>query len=201
MARLYALDIDLGPALEVALRECVTRRRAFCVLDRRLSPRRREEQLERLGATDVVDEGGTLSRDAGREVDDEIGAVVLTSGSSGPAKAAELTWDALSASASMTQSTLRDGAAPVWYPCLPANHVGGLAVLLRALLDDATLLWGPPDDLEGGADRGATHVAVVRPQLANHDLSGFRRVLLGGGPPPPPPAPDRVGPPGGYQSR
>jgi o-succinylbenzoate---CoA ligase len=181
---LYALDLDLGPALEVALRDCHERARAFCVLDRRLAPRRRDEELERLGPTDVVSADGTTTNSAGREVDDEVGAVVLTSGSSGPAKAAELTWDALTASAVMTQSTLRDVEPPVWYPCLPANHVGGLAVLLRAVLDDASLLWGAADDLEDGAHRGATHVAVVRPQLVRHDLSGYHRVLLGGGRPP-----------------
>ncbi len=184
MARLYALDLELGPDLEVALRECCASGHAFCVLDRRLAPRRRDEQLERLGATDVVSAQGTTSRPKGREVDDEVGAVILTSGSSGPAKAAELTWDALRASAVMTQATLRGDDRPVWYPCLPASHVGGLAVLLRAVLDDASLQWGPSDDLEAGARAGATHIAVVRPQLVRHDLSGYRRVLLGAGRPP-----------------
>jgi O-succinylbenzoic acid--CoA ligase len=182
--RLYALDLDLGSDLESALRDCVDHARAFCVLDRRLAPRRRDEELDRLGATDVVSAEGTTPRRAGREVDAEVGAVVLTSGSSGPAKAAELTWDALRASAEMTQATLRGDAAPVWYPCLPAHHVGGLAVLLRAILDDASLLWGADNDLEGGARRGATHIAVVRPQLVRHDLSGYVKVLLGGGRPP-----------------
>lgn len=178
---MFALDLDLGPALELALRDCYAHSRAFCVLDRRLAPRRRDEELERLGATDVVTCEGTATRLSGREVDDEVGAVILTSGSSGPAKAAELTWGALRASAVMTQTTLRDVDPPVWYPCLPANHVGGLAVILRAVLDDASLTWGAPDDLEGGVRAGATHVAVVRPQLLRHDLSGYSRVLLGGG--------------------
>lgn len=176
--------MDLGPALELELRDCCARSRAFCVLDRRLALRRRDEELERLGATDVVTSEGTSTRPSGREVDDEVGAVILTSGSSGPAKAAELTWGALRASAVMTQTTLRDVDPPVWYPCLPAHHVGGLAVILRTVLDDASLIWGAPDDLEGGARAGATHVAVVRPQLLRHDLSGYSRVLLGGGRPP-----------------
>ncbi|MDE3064218.1 MAG: AMP-binding protein [Acidobacteriota bacterium] len=184
MARLYALDIDLGPSLEAALRECVERSRAFCVLDRRLAPRRRDEELARLGATHVVSEEGVVALASGREVDETVGAVVLTSGSSGPAKAAELTWDALAASARLTQATLRDDGPPTWYPCLPACHVGGLAVVLRAILDDARLLWGARDDLAGGARGGATHIAVVRTQLARHDLSGYRRVLLGGARPP-----------------
>lgn len=181
MPRLYALDIDLGPHLEAALRDCVEHSLAFCVLDRRLAPRRRQEDLGRLGATDVITVDDATAIRSGREVDEGVGAVVLTSGSAGPAKAAELTWDALASSAHLTQAALLGDEAPVWYPCLPANHVGGLAVLLRAVLDDATLTWGDTDDLEGGARRGATHVAVVRPQLARHDLSGYRTVLLGGG--------------------
>jgi O-succinylbenzoic acid--CoA ligase len=84
----------------------------------------------------------------------------------------------------MTEGALRDGGPSAWYPCLPANHVGGLAVLLRAVLAGASLVWGDPAALEEGARRGATRVAVVRPQLVRHDLSGFRRVLLGGARPP-----------------
>jgi O-succinylbenzoic acid--CoA ligase len=181
---LLALDLDLGPSLEVALRECVERREAFCVLDRRLSPRRRAEELDLLGATSVLGDAGRVERREGRKVDDEVGLVMLTSGSSGAPKAAELSWDALRASAVLTQATLRGDAAPVWFPCLPANHIGGLAVLLRAILDDAALLWGDPEELADAPRRGATHVALVRTQLARFDTSGYRRVLLGGARPP-----------------
>jgi acyl-CoA synthetase (AMP-forming)/AMP-acid ligase II len=136
---LLALDLPLGPSLEIALRECVAREDAFCIIDQRLSARRREVELEALGATAVLNEAGRRRRPEGRAVDDDIGLVMLTSGSSGPPKAAELTWAALSASAELTQSTLRSDSPPVWFPCLPANHIGGLAVLLRAILADASL--------------------------------------------------------------
>lgn len=175
-----ALDLPLGPDLEAALRQCVENEEAFCVLDQRLAPRRREEELTALGATSVLDLEGRRERSAGRRVDDEIALVMLTSGSSGPPKAAELTWSAIRASADMTQATLRAASAPVWFPCLPANHIGGLAVLLRAILSDASLLWGDPDELDLAPQRGATHVAVVAAQLARFDLDGFYRVLLGG---------------------
>jgi O-succinylbenzoic acid--CoA ligase len=181
---LLALDFALGPDLERALRDAVERREAFCVLDQRLSSRRRLEELELLGATAVLGVDGRTERPNGVAVDDEIGLVMLTSGSSGPAKAAELTWNALEASAVITQSTLRCVAPPIWYPCLPANHIGGLAVVLRAILADAGLLWGDPDDLDTAPSRGATHVSVVRAQLARHDLGGFFKVLLGGARPP-----------------
>ena len=109
---------------------------------------------------------------------------MLTSGSSGEPKAVELTWPALRASAELTQSTLRGDLAPVWFPCLPPCHIGGLAVILRAVFSDATLLWGYGDDLEAAATHGATHVSLVRRQLAHHDVSGFHSVLLGGAKPP-----------------
>ncbi len=184
MHSLIAIDLPLGPQLERVIRECVEKNEAFCVLDQRVSPTRRADELDALGATAVVDSSARFARTEGRMVDDEIGLVMLTSGSSGPPKAAELSWDALRASAALTQRALRTDVATVWYPVLPANHIGGLTVLLRAILADATLLWGDPLDLDGAPDRGATHVALVRAQLVRHDLSGFRKVLLGGARPP-----------------
>ncbi|HVA53766.1 MAG TPA: AMP-binding protein [Acidimicrobiales bacterium] len=184
MRTLLALDLALGPDLEVALRRCVEDGDAFCVIDQRRTPRGREEEIDRLGATAVLNANGRRERSAGRLVDDEIGLVMLTSGSSGEPKAAELSWDALRASADLTQTTLRGDARPVWLPCLPANHIGGLAVVLRAIFSDAALVWGDTNDLERGPREGATHVALVRTQLARSDVSGFYRVLLGGARPP-----------------
>jgi len=181
---LVALDLPLGPQLGFAIQEYADRGVAFCVLDRRLSRERRNVELQLLGATSIHDEDGRRELGGGAPVDDEIGLVMLTSGSSGTPKAAELTWEALRASAVLTQATLRGPQPPVWYPCLPANHIGGLAVLLRSILSDADLLWGPSDALDDAPSRGATHVSVVRTQLARHDLSGFDRVLLGGARPP-----------------
>ncbi len=181
---MLALDLDLGPDLEVALRRCAENEQPFCVLDRRLSPRRRGEELDALGATSVLSAAGRDARTAGRQVDDDVGLVMLTSGSSGAPKAAELSWDALRASAALTQSTLRGNTAPVWFPCLPANHIGGLAVLLRAVLDDASLLWGDSEAVADAPRHGATHVALVRAQLARFDVSAYQRVLLGGARPP-----------------
>jgi len=181
---LLALDLALGPDLENAIRDCVDSGDAFCVLDQRLSLRRRDEELTWLGATEILDASGRRTRREGQLVDDEIGLVMLTSGSSGQPKAAELSWAALRASADLTQSTLRGATSPVWFPALPANHIGGLAVLLRAILSDAWLLWGDAEEIEQAPRRGATHVSMVRTQLARFDVSGFYRVLLGGAPPP-----------------
>lgn len=192
MQSLVALDFPLGTELEHHIRDAVERREAFCVLDQRLSVRQRVNEIEQLGPTAVLDRTGRTELARGQVIDKSIGLVMLTSGSSGPAKAAELTWDALEASAFMTQSTLRSNRAPVWFPCLPANHIGGLAVLLRAILSDATLLWGDLDDLEDAPARGATHIALVRTQLQRYDVSKFEKVLLGGAQPPSERAPNVV---------
>jgi O-succinylbenzoic acid--CoA ligase len=181
---LLALDFELGPDLEYAIRDAVDTSSAFCVLDRRLSPRARIEELRRLGATAVRSREEVTQLASGTPVDDDIGLVMLTSGSSGEPKAVELSWTALRASAALTQATLRGDDAPVWVPCLPASHIGGLAVILRAVFSDATLWWDDGDDLESASAHGATHVSVVRAQLARHDVSGYRAVLLGGARPP-----------------
>jgi len=182
VATLLALDFPLGPALVEELIECAMTSQAFCVLDQRLSPRAREQSLAHLGATHVRDEHGTTTIARGAPVEDGDALVMLTSGSSGVPKAAIHTWESLLSSAALTQSTLRGDGVPVWLPCLPANHIGGLAVLLRSVLNDAELRWN--DVLSEGPADGATHVAVVRAQLARYDLSGYQCVLLGGAKPP-----------------
>jgi O-succinylbenzoic acid--CoA ligase len=181
---LLALDFALGPELEDAIRNRVLHAEPFCILDQRLSPRRLHETLDQLGATAVLDSTGKHPREGGQAVEDDIGLVMLTSGSSADPKAVQLTWGALQASADMTQAALRSSRAPVWFPCLSASHIGGLAVLLRAILSDGTLVWDDAAHIESAPARGATHVAVVRAQLVRHDLSAYDKVLLGGSRPP-----------------
>ncbi|MGA2968797.1 MAG: AMP-binding protein [Acidimicrobiales bacterium] len=184
MRPLLALDFGLGPELELAIRDRVLRGEAFCVLDQRLSDRGQYAALDVLGATAVIDAQGPHPRESGRDVEDDIGLVMLTSGSSSDPKAVQLTWEALQASADMTQMALRADGAPVWFPCLPASHIGGLAVLLRAIMSDGALVWDDVSQIENAPTRGATHVAVVRALLARHDLSAYNTILLGGARPP-----------------
>jgi len=179
---LLALDLPLGPTLVEELTECAMTSQAFCIIDQRLSPRAREAALVALGATHVRDDSGTTTLSTGAGVDEGDALVMLTSGSSGAPKAAIHTWESLIASAALTQSTLRGEVAPIWMSCLPPSHIGGLAVLLRSVLNDAELRFG--DDLSSGPTMGATHIAVVRPQLARYDLSEYQVVLVGGAKPP-----------------
>ncbi len=134
--------------------------------------------------------------------------VVTTSGSTGQPKWVQLSATALGASAAATHARL--GGPGRWLLALPAQHVAGLQVLVRA-----TLAGTRPAvlDLRGGFDPAAfgaagqrlaqdaiggcctarCYTALVPTQLARlletdpDSLAGFDAVLLGGGA-----APDRL---------
>ena len=182
MPKLVAINLELSPNLFQVISNFVETRQAFCILDRRISPELQRDQLKQLGATHLLSEDGEVSLDQGAGVDEETGLVMLTSGSSGTPKAAELSWTALEASARLTSSRLTSGTSATWVPALPPNHIGGLAVLLRAAFGYANLCW--TDELEKGPELGATHISVVRAQLARYDLAKYHYVLLGGAKPP-----------------
>jgi len=122
--------------------------------------------------------------------------VVTTSGSTGSPKRVQLNAAALGASATATQSRL--GGPGRWLLALPAQHIAGLQVLVRAALagtQPAVLdLRGEFDPAAFGAAaqrlaRKATarcYTALVPTQLARlldtdpRPLTGFDAVLLGG---------------------
>ena len=121
-------------------------------------------------------------------------AVVTTSGSSGQPKQVCLSADALQAAATATQTRL--GGPGQWLLALPAQHIAGLQVLVRAALAgiQAVVL-----DLRGGFDpigfgtaarrlagSQRRYTALVPTQLARlldidrGALAGFDAVLVGG---------------------
>ncbi|MGB6164467.1 MAG: o-succinylbenzoate--CoA ligase [Pseudonocardiaceae bacterium] len=124
------------------------------------------------------------------------GQIVLgTSGSTGQPKWVQLEAAALGASAAATQARL--GGPGQWLLALPAQHVAGLQVLVRAALagNRPSVL-----DLRGGfeparfgaaaqrlaSETGRCYTALVPTQLArllstdSEPLAGFDAVLLGG---------------------
>ncbi|HKR47966.1 MAG TPA: o-succinylbenzoate--CoA ligase [Pseudonocardiaceae bacterium] len=122
-------------------------------------------------------------------------AVLATSGSTGQPKWVQLSAAALSASAAATQTRL--GGPGRWLLTLPAQHVAGLQVLVRATLAgsrpvvlDLRCRFDPAGfgaaarQLAGEA--GRCYTALVPTQLARlldtdpHSLDGFNAVLLGG---------------------
>ena len=68
----------------------------------------------------------------GDPIDERIGLVVATSGTTGVPKGAQLTVDALRASGDATHARL--GGTGSWLLALPAHHIAGMQVLLRSVL-------------------------------------------------------------------
>lgn len=103
--------------------------------------------------------------------------VIATSGTTGEPRGAALTHAAIGASAVATSARLDvDPDHDRWLACLPLAHIGGLSVVLRAIVT------GTPFDLAPTFDpqSPATLVSLVPTQLERHDTSRFRVVLVGG---------------------
>jgi o-succinylbenzoate---CoA ligase len=145
---------------------------ALMPLDPRLPPPARKRVLAAARPDEPVAEGDAL--------------VVATSGTSGDSKAVVLTHDAIAASARATSRRLGvDRASDRWLACLPLAHVGGLAVVTRAILT------GTPLTVHDGFDPaavqastrgpgGCTLASLVPTMLRRLDPAGFRTVVLGG---------------------
>jgi len=119
---------------------------------------------------------------------------VLTSGTSGTPKPVLLTaanhlWSALGSALNL--GVEREDR---WLCCLPLNHVGGLAILIRSAIYGTGALLHPGfevDRVAAALDRDeATLVSLVPTQLvrlldAGAELGRPRALLIGGGPVPP----------------
>ncbi|MBC3189602.1 AMP-binding protein [Pseudonocardia sp. C8] len=128
---------------------------------------------------------------------DGLAVVVATSGSTGVPKHVALTGDALRASAAATQDRL--GGPGTWLLTLPAEHVAGVQVVLRALLSGTPCVVQDVRDgfRPGGLTRATArmrhgarrYTSLVPTQLARvldhgsaplHALAGYDAVLVGG---------------------
>ena len=159
-------------------------------VDHRLPREAAERLLAALRPSIVVAADGERSQRAGGEpVEPGDALVVATSGTTGEPKGVVLTHEAVAASAWATSARLGvDTGADRWLACLPVAHIGGLAVITRALVTGTALTVLPRFDASAVAraarDGGATLVALVPTTLARVDASLFRTVLLGGSRPP-----------------
>lgn len=123
---------------------------------------------------------------------DDVALVAPTSGSTGEPKGALLTADALRFAARATHDRL--GGPGQWLLAMPVTHVGGIQVLVRALvarIRPAVLdLYGGFDPsafaaaAAGMDDRVPRYVSLVPTQVrrlldAGVDLAGFDAVLVG----------------------
>ncbi len=191
MARtLVALDLPAGQALVDAIRRTWDAGDAIVCVDRRLPPAAAAQQWNAAAPGAVIGPDGERSPLAGgRPVEDGDAVVVCTSGTTGAPTAVVHTHASVAASAEATSAALDvDPDRDRWLCCLPVAHIGGLSVILRALVT------GTPLDVHAGFDPaavdraaagGATLVSLVTRALARVDAAAFRRILLGGGPMPP----------------
>ncbi|HET6834564.1 MAG TPA: AMP-binding protein [Acidimicrobiales bacterium] len=150
---------------------------AVMPVDPRLPPPARERVLAAARPDEPVADGDAL--------------VVATSGTSGDPKAVVLTHEAVVASARATSSRLGvDPASDRWLACLPLAHVGGLAVVTRAMLTATPLTvhdgFGPAEvEAATRGPEGCTLTSLVPTMLRRMDPMGFRTVVLGGSAMPP----------------
>ena len=135
-----------------------------------------------MGAGAVIDEHGETSLDDGWPVEPGDALVVATSGSTGVPKGVVLTHDAVAASAHATGARLGTTQDDHWLACLPLSHVGGLAVVTRAMVLATSLTVLPGFDPVLVAGVGATHVSLVAtalrridPAIVPHDRPRRRR--------------------------
>jgi O-succinylbenzoic acid--CoA ligase len=168
-------------------------------LNTRLTEAERTAELGRAGPGLVISEpsdAGLTEADLpllGEHHLDDICCRILTSGSSGHARAVGLTygnhlWSAVG-------SAFNLGVEPTdrWLCCLPMFHVSGLSIVVRSVIYGTTAVIHDGFDVERVAESlegdGVTVISLVATQLrrlleADVDLLPLRAVLVGGGPVP-----------------
>ncbi|HEY7915409.1 MAG TPA: AMP-binding protein [Acidimicrobiales bacterium] len=188
MPRLVALDLAAGPGFVDALRRAWDAGDAVLPVDPRLPGPAVTALLEAMRPAAVVDGQGTHRRHGGVPTETGDALVVATSGTTGAPKGVVLTHPAVRASALATSARLAvDPGRDRWLACLPLGHIGGLAVVTRALVTGTpytVLERFEAAAVEAQARAGATLVALVATALGRTEASGFRAVLLGGAAPP-----------------
>jgi O-succinylbenzoic acid--CoA ligase len=188
MPELVALDLPAGPGFVDALRCVWDAGDAVLPIDPRLPAPAVSAVLGALRPSRVVDPDGAHPRPDGVATEAGDALVVPTSGTTGSAKGVVLTHDAVTASALATSARLLvDPDRDRWLACLPLAHIGGLAVVARALVTGTPCTVLERFDaaaVEDQARAGATLVALVATALGRTDVSGYRAVLLGGAAPP-----------------
>lgn len=190
MPELVALDLPGGAGFVDALRAIWDTGDAAAPLDPRLPAAARRVMLDVLRPTRIVgSDGEQHALPDGLGVDEGDALVVASSGTAGQPKGVVLTHAAVAASASATTERLAvDPSRHSWLACLPLAHIGGLAVVTRAVVTGTPLLVMPgfeADAVEAAGRTGrATHVSLVTTALTRLDPSVFTCILLGGSKPP-----------------
>lgn len=122
------------------------------------------------------------------EPDSPLVALHTSGSTSGMPRAMVLTWSNFLASARGAATAIPFGPGHAWLLSLPLFHVGGFALVMRALHGGGTILF-PDAPLDAAVDRWRpSHLSVVPTQLwrllerEGALLESLRAVLVGGGP-------------------
>jgi O-succinylbenzoic acid--CoA ligase len=165
---LVVLDATGTPDFVDAVRRAWDRGDAVFPLDPRLPPPARAEVLAAARPEEPVADGDAL--------------IVATSGTSGVSKAVVLTYDAVRAAAlAVSRSMEVDPGYDRWLACLPLAHVGGMAVVARALVTGTPVEVHPGFDPDAVNASPATLTSVV-PAMLDRGIrtDRFRLLLVGG---------------------
>ncbi len=197
MPELVALALPGGPTFVEALKRTWDRGDAIVPLDPRLPAREADLVMRTLRPTAIVEtDGQQRSLDNGLAVEPGDAVVLATSGTTGAPKGVVHTHDGVRASAEATSAALDvNPATDTWLACLPLAHIGGLAVVMRALIMGTGLVVHDGFDADAvtrAAAEGATLTSLVTRALTQVDTKAFRTVLIGGAAPPPDRAPNVI---------
>ncbi|MDO4532292.1 MAG: o-succinylbenzoate synthase [Coriobacteriia bacterium] len=128
--------------------------------------------------------------------------IMFTSGTTGRAKAAQLSEANLVGSARAFNSMLGAGVRTLWQLCLPLYHIGGFQILVRSILNGTPFLlyrrFEAPKIMADAQKFHATHISVVDKTLRDlmewsdkgvhggaDTLRAYKCMLLGGAAPNP----------------
>jgi O-succinylbenzoic acid--CoA ligase len=182
---LVAVQIPKGADFTATVADLWLGGDAVLPLDPHLPEPETEKLLATFRPTALVRPNGREALADPRPVEDDVAAVILTSGSTGAPKGVELSIGALRAAAVASHLRLGVEAGDRWLCCLPLHHIAGFGILVRS-----SLLDSPPEIVDrfkpkAVAKSDATHVSLVPTQLKRLldeevDLKRFKKILLGG---------------------
>lgn len=183
---LVGIRLPPGPAWRDLIASVWDAGAAMFPLDVRLPAAEGDALVRRARPTVVLNEAGWSRHADGAPAESDVVAVIHTSGTSGAPKLVEFDRHAIDAAVASSALALEAGPHDTWLCSLPLAHIGGLLVLLRAVLlgaPVAVLERFDVDAIERQPD--AAFVSVVPTMLvrlldAGVDLARFRAILVGG---------------------
>lgn len=188
MRKLVALDMPASNKFVDAIKRVWDNGDGFIPIDQRLPQKAKTVLLESIKPSQIIDSSGISTHLEGAlPMEDDQCLAMATSGTTGSPKIVIFTHDQVLASANAVSNHLKVTSSDKWLCCLPVAHIGGLSVILRALLLGNELeVHGSFDafNVSRAAANGATLVSLVSTALAEIDPFIFRRIVLGGSRPP-----------------